>query len=66
MKQSKYPLVAGDDPFVYVFFSEGPRGRIKKGVFFTKIGNNFFNLGFGDWHEETSEEEKATTIGDKF
>jgi hypothetical protein len=30
-------------------------GRIKKGVFFTKIGDNFFNLGFGDWNEESQD-----------
>ena len=55
MNQSKYPVNVSDDHFVYVFFSEGPRGRIKKGVFFTKIGDNFFNLGFGDWNEESQD-----------
>jgi hypothetical protein len=55
MKQPKYPVNVSDDHFVYVFFSEGPRGRIKKGVFFTRIGENFFNLGFGDWNEDSQD-----------
>jgi hypothetical protein len=34
----------------YVFFSEGPNGRVKKVVRFTKIQNNpeVYNLGYGD------------------
>jgi len=52
MKYSRYPIVAGNTPFVYEFFSDGPRGRIRKGVFYTRIGINLFNLGFGDWNEE--------------
>lgn len=54
MNLPKYPVFA-NDPFGYVFYSEGPRGRIKKGVFFTKIGGNLFNLGFGDWNEESQD-----------
>ncbi len=39
-----------DDFKDYVFFSEGPKGRIKKVVRFTKIENDpdVYNLGFGD------------------
>jgi hypothetical protein len=50
MKYSKYPIVASND-YVYWFFSEGPQGKIKKGVFYDQIGKNLFNLGFGDWNE---------------
>jgi hypothetical protein len=41
----------------YVFFSEGPKGRIKKVVRFRKIDENpdIYNLGFGDKHEDTGE-----------
>lgn len=53
MKYPKYPVVASDDPYTYEFYSEGPKGRIKKAIFFTPIGKNTFNLGFGDWNEET-------------
>lgn len=40
---------------MYEFYSEGPRGRIKKVVLYTEIGKNLFNLGFGDWNEERQE-----------
>lgn len=40
MKYSKYPLVASDDYHVYSFFSDGPKGKIRKGVFYTQIGKN--------------------------
>jgi len=41
----------------YVFFSEGPKGRIKKVVRFNKIDENpdIYNLGFGDEKEDTGE-----------
>jgi hypothetical protein len=32
--------------------SEGPQGRIAKGVIYSPIGGNLFNLAFGDWNEE--------------
>jgi hypothetical protein len=37
---------------MYEFYSEGPRGRIKKTVIYSEIDKNLFNLGFGDWNEE--------------
>ncbi|HWK02371.1 MAG TPA: hypothetical protein VNS58_01985 [Puia sp.] len=40
--------------FVFKFYSEGPRGKIKKVVIFRharKFGENVFNLAFGDQHE---------------
>ncbi len=51
MKYPRYPVEASDD-YTYDFFSEGPRGRIRKAVFYLQIGKNLFNLGFGDWNEE--------------
>jgi len=51
MKYPKYPVIASDNYHVYSFYSEGPRGNIKKGIFFMQIGINLFNLGFGDWNE---------------
>jgi hypothetical protein len=67
MNQPKYPVFASDDPFIYVFFSEGSRGRFKKGVFYTQIGNNLFNLGFGDWNEELQDldDSSRTNNGDR-
>ena len=38
----------------YEFFSEGPKGKIKKIVEYTKTGTeNVYNLGFGDYDENT-------------
>jgi hypothetical protein len=67
MNLPKYPVVASDNPFVYVFFSEGSRGRFRKGVFYTQIGNNIFNLGFGDWNEELQDldDSSRTNNGDR-
>ncbi len=33
---------------IYLFTSEGPKGRIRKIVLFQNIGENRFNLAFGD------------------
>jgi|SRR6185437_6081123 len=55
MKYPKYTIIASDDLYSYEFYSEGPKGRIKKAIFFTPIGKNLFNLGFGDWNEETQD-----------
>lgn len=52
MKQPKYPVEASDERFMYEFYSEGPRGRIKKTVIYSQVEENLFNLGFGDWNEE--------------
>ena len=51
MKYPRYPIVMSDNSCVYMFFSEGPRGKIKKGVLYSRIDKNLFNLGFGDWSE---------------
>jgi hypothetical protein len=55
MNQPKYPVVASDDPFMYVFFSEGPRGSIQKGIIYSPLEKDLFNLGFGDWSKERLE-----------
>jgi len=54
MKYPRYPVEMSDD-YTYDFFSEGHRGRIKKGVSYLEIGKNLFNLGFGDWNKELQE-----------
>jgi hypothetical protein len=36
----------------FEFLSEGPQGTIKKIVQYQHLGNNIFNLAFGDWDEE--------------
>jgi hypothetical protein len=54
MKQSKYPVFT-DDPHLYLFVSEGARGKITKAVIYSQMRGNLFNLGFGDWNEELRE-----------
>jgi hypothetical protein len=67
MKYPKYPIVTGDNPYIYMFYSEGPRGQIRKGVFYTQIGRNLFNLGFGDLKENLRDLDDAsrTNNGDR-
>ena len=53
MNKPKY-LYKSEELFkVYEFYSEGPRGRIKKMVQFTETGTeNVYNLAFGDFDEK--------------
>lgn len=49
-----YDYKTNEDFLDYEFYSEGPKGRIKKVVRFTPRnagGVTYFNLGFGDWNE---------------
>lgn len=39
----------------YEFVSEGPKGKIKKVIRFTMIGQDVYNLAFGDLIEDTGE-----------
>jgi hypothetical protein len=52
MKYPRYPVVVSDDCHMYLFFSEGSRGRIAKGIIYSQIEGDLFNLGFGDWDDE--------------
>jgi len=55
MNLERYEYQSGKDYLDYEFFSEGPKGVIKKGVRFTLAQFNgiyFYNLAFGDWSEE--------------
>ena len=67
MKQSKYPVEAGKEQHLYEFFSEGPMGRIRKVILYEKLGDDFFNLGFGDWNEELqqTDDSSRTNNGDR-
>ena len=50
MNLSLYPYEVSLDYKEYEFFSEGPKGRIKKRVIYEKISDNpqIYNLAFGD------------------
>jgi hypothetical protein len=55
MEMERYNVERDEEDFVYLFYSEGPKGRIRKMVRFQRIpdfGRNVFNLAFGDWDEE--------------
>jgi len=54
MTLERYNYTIGKDGCRYEFFSEGPKGIIKKVVLFdefTELEENAFNLAFGDWDE---------------
>jgi hypothetical protein len=48
----RYRVAVSDDYCLYSFYSEGPKGLIRKAVIYTKLGPGLFNFAFGDWHEE--------------
>ena len=67
MKYLKYPVVASDEHRMYEFFSEGPKGMIKKSVIYTQMEKDLFNLAFGDWNEERNrlDDFKRSNNGDR-
>lgn len=52
MKHPKYPVELTEDDNRFIFYSEGPRGRIQKGIQYERINGCMFNLSFGDWNDE--------------
>ena len=68
MNLERYPVKADDDFKRFVFFSEGPKGSIRKVVEFQQDGNdNFYNLAFGDWDEvsESTNHNSRSNNGDR-
>jgi hypothetical protein len=56
MKYTKYKYKADEDLHYYEFVSVGKKGMVKKVVEYSKMNiENFYNLGFGDFDEETQE-----------
>lgn len=53
MHLERYTPLSDVDRETFEFLSCGPKGTIKKVVQYIQIGENFYNLGFGDWDEET-------------
>jgi hypothetical protein len=51
MRLERYQLIATPDFETYEFFSEGPKGTIRKFIEFRKIDRRVYNLAFGDWDE---------------
>lgn len=52
MNHPKYPVAAKNEQHWYEFYSEGPMGRIKKVIIYEELGDDLFNLAFGNWNEE--------------
>lgn len=58
MNLERYPYFKNSNFLNYEFYSEGPKGQIKKSVRFTAITINdpiIYNLGFGDISEANEE-----------
>lgn len=58
MSSERYNFETLDNCFEFSFYSEGPKGRIKKVVRYTPQytnGMTYFNLGFGDMDDEENE-----------
>jgi len=51
MNLDTYSAISTNAHRTYEFLSEGPNGYIKKVVYFKTIGDNLYNLAFGDWSE---------------
>jgi hypothetical protein len=60
MKYPKYPVVASHDHLMYLFWSEGPQGKIAKGIIYSKLKSNLYNLGFRDWNENLQQLDDST------
>lgn len=68
MSLDRYDLTSSHDRLSYEFYSDGPKGEIKKVVQFTKLkkyGDTIYNLGFGDYNDETSEVDDLTVSNNK-
>jgi hypothetical protein len=69
MKYPKYDYSTEDQLLYYEFVSEGPKGRIKKVVEFSKTTvEGVYNLAFGDLDETTRQidDKTITNNGDSF
>lgn len=61
MNKPRYVFTTEEYSEVFEFISEGPKGRIKKIVQYSETNiENVFNLGFGDYDEETGEIDDKT------
>ena len=56
MQFDRYEFIKDDKRLEYEFYSEGPRGLIKKKVSYSRlpgIKTKAYNLSFGDWDDST-------------
>ncbi|MEN2436496.1 hypothetical protein AAH994_13850 [Weeksellaceae bacterium A-14] len=67
MKYPRYEYSTEDQLFFFEFESVGIKGKVKKVVQYSEMSvKGFYNLGFGDFNEETNEidDEVVTNNGD--
>lgn len=55
MSYETYQLETTDSVMIFEFISEGPKGFIKKRIQYQNIGEDIYNLAFGDVDEVTNE-----------
>jgi hypothetical protein len=68
MEWERYELAKDDAEFKYEFYSEGPKGRIRKVVEFQQLqrmSDNFYNLYFGDFVESTGKVDALAVSNNK-
>ncbi len=56
MNSEQYSIIADSSHLSYKFQSIGPKGVIKKAVFYRELkypNENYYNLSFGDWDEKS-------------
>ena len=57
MQLETYPFAKQPESYYYVFYSDGPKGKIKKVVEFFRLQDQeleIYNLAFGDWDQNTN------------
>jgi hypothetical protein len=65
MNVNRYSLISNSNHDAFEFYSEGPKGMIKKVIEYTEIDENIYNLAFGDWNEEEQKiDDKIRTNND--
>lgn len=61
MNLPQYPLTASTDHLNFEFYSDGPNGKIKKVIRYTRFEElEVYNLGFGDKYETTGKIDDLT------
>lgn len=56
MNLNQYPLTVRIDHLSFEFYSDGPKGRIRKVIRYKKLKDmDIYNLGFGDANAVTAE-----------
>jgi hypothetical protein len=66
MIRESYPLISSNDQTIFNFTSIGSKGNIQKIITFSVIGDNLWNLGFGDASKTGWSDSAISNNGDIF